>query len=150
MEILNELTNKAKILVLFANAYDMPAERGGNVTGCSVHYLYWGAHGEALASRSEFNPTKPVGLQRAKCSMDIKMRENIVVAPGIYEGTFVTTVGGDGKSVQKLVDIAFLSHVEFTAKIIPGFVCPGQIPEAEAREMLGLNTDKPADNKVTK
>ena len=73
------------------------------------------------------------------------MRDKIVTAPGVYEGTFETTVGGDGKPVQKLVDVAFLSHVEINAKMIKGFACPGQIPEEEAAVMLGLAEVKPAE-----
>lgn len=145
MEILGAMTVKAKIMILFANQYDMPGERGGVVRGCSVHYLFWGEHGEALASRSEFNPNKPVGIQRAKCSLDFDMRDKIVTAPGVYEGTFETTVGGDGKPVQKLVDVAFLSHVEIKAKMIKGFACTGQIPEEEAAAMLGLADAKPVE-----
>lgn len=145
MEYLGAMTNKAKILVLFANAYDMPGERGGNVTGCSVHYLYWGEHGEALFSRADFNPNNPVGIQRGKCSMEKKMRENIVMAPALYEGTFVTSIGGDGKSVQKLIDIAYLSDIEIKPKFLPGFTCPGMVPMEDAKVMLGLADAKPAE-----
>ena len=147
MEIMNELTQKAKILVLFANTYDMSNERGQAMSGCTVHYMFWGQFGEKLYSVAEFNPQKPVGTQRAKCSMDIGLREKLVVAPAIYEGTFVTTVGGDGKPVLKLVDVAYLSNVVIQPKILSGFSCPGMIPEAEAAEILGLKTDKPADSK---
>lgn len=33
------LTSKAKIVILFANQYDMKDESGNKLTGCSVHYL---------------------------------------------------------------------------------------------------------------
>lgn len=36
------LTSKAKIMILFANQYDMKDDSGNKVTGCSVHYLFWG------------------------------------------------------------------------------------------------------------
>ena len=68
------LTSKAKIMILFANQYDMKDDSGNKVTGCSVHYLFWGENGEALASEAEFDPTKPVGVQRAKCSLDPMFR----------------------------------------------------------------------------
>ncbi|MCM1113836.1 MAG: hypothetical protein NC399_11345 [Muribaculum sp.] len=139
-----ELTNKAKIVVLFANAYDMQDDRGRSMTGCSVHYLFWGEDGEALISKSEFNPAKPVGYQRAKCSMDYDLREKLVVAPALYEGTFVTVTGGDGKPVLKLKDVAFISHLDFVPRIIPGFVVPGMVDPAIQYEMAGLSPNPEA------
>ena len=91
------LTNKAKIVILFANQYDMKDEAGNKLAGCSVHYMFWGEDGEVLASEAQFDPTQPVGVQRAKCSVDSVLRNKIVVAPGLYEGTFEMTV--DRKSV---------------------------------------------------
>lgn len=87
------LTNKAKIVILFANQYDMKDEAGNKLSGCSVHYMFWGENGEVLASEAQFDPTQPVGVQRAKCSVDSVLRNKIVVAPGLYEGTFEMTVG---------------------------------------------------------
>lgn len=150
MEIMNELTSKATIMVLFANTYEMTNERGQAMSGCTVHYMFWGQYGEKMQSMTEFNPQKPVGVQRAKCSMDIELREKLVVAPALYEGTFVTTVGGDGKPVLKLVDVAYLARVNIEPKILGGFVCTGMYPEDEAAKILGIKTDKPADNKVAK
>ena len=43
------LTSKAKIMILFANQYDMKDDSGNKVTGCSVHYLFWGENGEVLS-----------------------------------------------------------------------------------------------------
>lgn len=136
-----ELTSEAKILVLFANAYDMQDDRGRSMTGCSVHYLFWGENGEALHSQVEFNPTNPVGIQRAKCSMDFDLREKLVVAPGLYLGSFVTTTGGDGKPVLKLRDVAFISHVDITPRILPGFVVPGMVDVSEQRKLAGLEPE---------
>ena len=42
------LTNKAKIVILFANQYDMKDETGDKLSGCSVHYMFWGEDGEVL------------------------------------------------------------------------------------------------------
>lgn len=145
-----ELTNKAKILVLFANAYDMQDDRGRSMTGCSVHYLFWGEHGEALLSQSEFNPAKPVGYQRAKCSMDYDLREKLVVAPALYEGTFITVTGGDGKPVLKLKDVAFISHVDFVPHVIPGFFAPGMVDPSIQYEMAGISPDPEASSPVVK
>lgn len=141
------LTSKGIILVFFANAYDMTNEKGQPMSGCTVHYLFWGEHGEALWSQAEFNPLKPVGVQRAKCSIDKELRESLVVAPALYEGEFVMTVGGDGKPVNKLVDIKYISHVDIVPHIINGFVAPGGYSSEEAAEILGLAEPRPAENK---
>lgn len=126
------LTSKAKIVILFANQYDMKDESGNKLTGCSVHYLFWGEDGEAVASEAEFDPSKPVGVQRAKCSVESVLRNKIVVAPGLYEGTFEMTTGSDGKPVNRLRDVAFISHLEIKPKILPGFVVQGMIqPETK-------------------
>ena len=47
------------------------------------------------------------------------------------------TVGSDGKPVNRLRDVAFISHLEIKPKVLPGFVVQGMIqPEAapEAKE----------------
>ncbi len=128
------LTNKAKIVILFANQYDMKDEAGNKLSGCSVHYMFWGEDGEVLASEAQFDPTQPVGVQRAKCSVDSVLRNKIVVAPGLYEGTFEMTVGSDGKPVNRLRDVAFISHLEIKPKVIPGFVVQGMIQPETAPE----------------
>ena len=122
------LTSKAKIVILFANQYDMKDESGNKLTGCSVHYLFWGEDGEAVASESEFDPAKPVGVQRAKCSVESVLRNKIVVAPGLYEGTFEMTTGSNGKPVNRLRDVAFISHLEIKPKVLSGFYVQGMIP----------------------
>lgn len=130
------LTSKAKIVILFANQYDMKDESGNKLVGCSVHYLFWGEDGEAVASEAEFDPTKPVGVQRAKCSVESVLRNKIVVAPGLYEGTFEMTTGSDGKPVNRLRDVAFISHLEIKPKVLSGFYVQGMIPpEAPAPEV---------------
>ena len=59
------LTNKAKIVILFANQYDMKDEAGNKLSGCSVHYMFWGEDGEVLASEAQFDPTQPVGDRKS-------------------------------------------------------------------------------------
>ena len=128
------LTNKAKIVILFANQYDMKDETGDKLSGCSVHYMFWGEDGEVLASEVQYDPTKPVGVQRAKCSVDSVLRNKIVVAPGLYEGTFEMIVGADGKPVNRLRYVAFISHLEIKPKVLPGFVVQGMIQPETAPE----------------
>ncbi len=130
MDIMQSFTNKAKILVLFANNYDMVTD-GKQMTGCSVRYLFWGEHGEQLLEQSQYDVSKSVGVQPAKVSMEAAMRVRVPIAPAIYEGTFETRVGGDGKPVLRLVDIAYYSNVRFEEHIVPGLVVPGMVIHSE-------------------
>ena len=61
--------------------------------------------------------------------------EEVFGALQVAEGAFgfYMTVGGDGKPVMKLRDVAYVSNVEFKEKVIPGMVIPGMVvPEAPA------------------
>ena len=122
-----DMTMKAKILVLFANAYDMKSESGERVSGCSVHYLFWGENGEVMIPQSETDYTKSVGQQRAKANLPYEMREKLQVAPAIYEGSFTMTTGSDGKPVMRLQDAAYLCDVSMQEKIVPGLIVPGMV-----------------------
>lgn len=127
-----EITQKAKVLVMFANTYDMQDEQGRSLSGCSVHYYFWGENGEPLMTQTEWDPNKPIGYQRAKVSMDKELRVKMPIVPAIYEGTFKQVVGGDGKPVLKMIDVAYVSNVEFNACINPGLVVPGMVQPAAA------------------
>ena len=140
-----ELSTKAKILVLFANAYSMNDDNGRHMSGCTVHYMFWGENGEQLLPQSVWDPNKPVGIQRAKCSIAMELREKIPVAPAIYEGDFLMSVGGDGKPVLKLQDVAYVSNVEFKEKIIPGLVIPGMVVPEAAQPDAAVGDAAPAD-----
>lgn len=122
------LTTKAKIIILYAMPYDMITERQEQLKGCSVQYLFWGESGEKLFAQSEWDTSKPIGVQRAKCSVDYTCRQKIVIAPALYEGTFEMRVGGDGKPVLKLTDVAYISDISFAQHYVPGLVVPGMIP----------------------
>lgn len=146
MDMVESFTNKAKILVLFANNYDMVAD-GKQMTGCSVRYLFWGEHGERLLEQSEYDVSKSVGIQPAKVSMDAAMRVKVPICPAIYEGTFETRVGSDGKPVLRLVDIAYYSNVRFLEHTVPGLVVPGMIirqePVTQAEKALAAAAEIP-------
>lgn len=124
-----EMVTKAKILVLFANSYNMLTEDKKQMTGCSIHYMFWGEDGEALLEQSEWDLSKPVGIQRAKCSIDEALRVKVPIAPALYEGEFYMTVGGDGKPVMKLKDISFISCVSIKPRVVEGLVVPGMVKQ---------------------
>lgn len=123
----NEVTTKAKILVLFANTYNMLNERQEQMKGCTIHYIFWGENGERLATQSEWDVSKPVGIQRAKCSIDDSLRVKVPLAPALYEGEFIMTVGSDGKPVLRLQDLAYVANVEMKEKVVSGLAVPGMV-----------------------
>lgn len=128
----NGISSKAKILVLYASTYNMLNEKQEQLKGCTVHYLFWGEEGEKLLEQSEWDINKPVGVQRAKCSMDFDLRTKMPIAPALYEGEFEMVVGGDGKPVLKLRDVAYISNVSIKPRVVNGLVVPGMIqPEKE-------------------
>lgn len=106
---MNEISNRMRILVTFANTYDMPAEVGRDaMKGCTVQYFFLGESGAGMQPVQEWDVSLPVGYQRSKVSLDFAKRAKISVAPAIYDGTFEMVVGGDGKPVAKLVDVDYV------------------------------------------
>lgn len=92
--------NTMKILVTFANSYDIDGTRG-----MTLNYFFWGEDGEAMTSK--VTPVKdPAGVQRAKCAMPYETREKISFVPGIYEAKMGFRVGSDGKPVMTIEDIS--------------------------------------------
>lgn len=131
------ITSKAKIVIFFANTYNMLNERQEQMKGCTVHYMFWGEDGEKLMEQSEWDVNKPVGVQRAKCSVDFDLRTKMPIAPALYEGDFIMTVGGDGKPVLKLTDVSYISNIRIQPKVVNGIVVPGMKqpePEAETKD----------------
>ena len=145
----NAIETKAKIVILFANTYDMLDERGSARTGCSIRYLFWGESGEKLLEESQWDVTQPVGIQCSKASIDASLRVKIHIAPALYEGTFFLATGSDGKPVLKLQDVAYVSNIRITPKVIEGIVVPGMVgtaPISLAAEAVPV--DVPADTPV--
>lgn len=127
-----DFTSKTKILVLYASTYEIEDESSKDVNrGCTVHYMFFGENGEQFLTHSEYDVTKPVGMQRAKCSVDYDIRKKLVLAPAIYEGEFEMKIGSDGKPILKLVDVAYVSNVEIKEKSVPGLVVPGMVEKKE-------------------
>lgn len=142
----NDITTKAKILVLFANTYNMVDDRGNALTGCSVHYLFWGEDGEKLLEDSEWDVSKPVGVQRSKASIDASLRVKVPIAPALYEGTFALATGGDGKPVLRLQDIAFISPVRIKPNPVGGLVVPGMV----GSDPVGVGAPDPVEAPASK
>lgn len=130
---------KAKILVLFANAYDMKGENGEPVSGCSCHYLFWGESGETMIPQSEPDFNHSVGQQRAKVNLPYAMREKLQVVPAIYEGVFNMTTGSDGRPVMKLQDVSYYCDVSMVEKVVPGIIVPGMVPREDLELLPDVN-----------
>lgn len=108
--------NKMRILLMYANPYDMIGEKGKSITGCTLNYFFWGDAGETLKPIE--STTGAVGYQRAKCSIDLELRHKILKAPAIYDASFAMAVGSDGKPVLKVVDLDYVGDVEFRNKMV--------------------------------
>lgn len=98
--------NRQKILVTFANCYDVEGVRG-----MTLNYFFFGENGELLQSINDLSGG-PVGYQRAKCSMKFEDRGKISFVPGIYDAEFTMTVGSDGKPALKVADLTFVGKAE--------------------------------------
>lgn len=110
---MSEISNKMKILVTFANTYDMPAEQGRDaMKGCTVNYFFLGGDGEQFKPMRSIDPAMAIGYQRSRVSLDYTMRGKIKEAPAVYDGEFIMTVGGDGKPTLKLVDLEFVQSLD--------------------------------------
>lgn len=153
---------KVDIMVIYANAFDSKGEDGEIINGCTVHYLFWGDGGTALIGQSEPDITKPVGMQRGKSWVDYELRNKIRIAPAIYEGTFKMDVDSKGKSMLKLVDIAYKSNVKMEAYKLDGLFVPGMVDDVDSspdptqdlvtsasEEALGSTSALDSDHKTT-
>ncbi|MDO5391691.1 MAG: hypothetical protein Q4F24_11475 [Eubacteriales bacterium] len=106
--------NKMRILLMYANPYDMVDEKGKAVTGCTLNYFFWGESGETL--KPVEGTTGAIGYQRAKCSIDLSLRYKMPKAPAVYDATFEMAVGSDGKPVLKVTDLDYVCDVDFRNK----------------------------------
>lgn len=104
--------NTMKILLMFANEYDIKAEDGSNVSGCTLNYYFFGENGEALATQEK--ESGAIGYQRAKCSIPFEYRPAAFRVPAIYDAQFEMSIGSDGKPVMKVVNLQYVQDVKFS------------------------------------
>lgn len=111
----SSIMNEQRILLMFCNAYDIPAQNGqSGAKGCTLNYYFVGQNCDQLKKMEDrYNS---IGYQRAKCSIDFDKRAMIPAAPAVYDAQFEMSVGSDGKPVLKVVDLKYVSDVEFTMK----------------------------------
>lgn len=99
-----------RIMVTYVSEYNMKNDDGQQVEGCTVNYFFFGQNGENFKGMT--NEKGAIGFQRAKCSIDISQRAQFPKVPGIYDASFIMSVGSDGKPVLKLSTIDFIGDVE--------------------------------------
>ena len=104
--------NKQRILLMFANEYDMRTEDGRNMKGCILNYYFSGENCESLKLCT--GTTGSIGYQRAKCSVDYDMRDKITAAPAYYDAEFSMKVGSDGKPVLVVENLEFVADAAFS------------------------------------
>lgn len=104
--------NKQRIMLMFANEYDMKTDDGKMMRGCVLNYYFFGTGGETL--KVDRANVGSVGYQRAKCSVDYDMRQKVVAAPAIYDAEFTMKVGSDGKPVLVVTDLTYVGDAKFS------------------------------------
>ena len=121
--------DKMRILVTYAGIWKMD---NGN-SGMTLNYFMYGQEGELMQARMDLSGG-PVGQQRAKCSLDVSMRQKISYVPGIYDATMGFKIGSDGKPVMTVEDIDFLCQ----AIVYPGqdvnFVNPDLLDKPDEKQ----------------
>lgn len=112
--------NKSKILLTYANTYDMQQDNGDRVRGTSVQYFFLGDDMKLMDSK-EVEYGKAGGVQRAKASMDYEvMKDKVKFVPGIYDADFSMSIGSDGKPVLKVIDMDFFAKCELKPVPVKG------------------------------
>ena len=111
--------NNAKVVVTFANPYEIKEESTGRVTsGVTVEYYFWGEHGETFDGKMRVDG-KPAGVRRSKASIDASLVDKVAFVPGVYDAEFEMSVGSDGKPVLKLQDINFFAKLQVGLELMP-------------------------------
>lgn len=101
-----------RILLMYANEYDIKDESGRSVRGCTINYYFYGEDGSALQTQAQ--KVGSVGYQAlAKCSLNYGARDHILRVPAIYDASFEMSVGSDGKPILKAVDLNYVQDVNF-------------------------------------
>lgn len=107
--------NTMRILVTFANQYEVQNEKTGEITaGCTVNYFFC-SDDENNVLKTCSNKSGAIGYQRAKVSLDHYKRDKFVKVPAIYDATMEMAIGSDGKPVLKVVDAEYVCDVVISA-----------------------------------
>lgn len=98
---------KMRIILLFANAYQMAADDGRVIEGVTCNY-YFNTSLEAVN-----NVNGSVGTRPAKGNMPYETFLKVKKAPAIYDADFEMTVDKEGKPILKIIDVDYVGDVRF-------------------------------------
>ena len=66
-----DISNKAKIVILYASTFNMLNEKQEQIKGCSVKYLFWGEDGEKLLTYDLIVPCMTMSTLPRACEKNI-------------------------------------------------------------------------------
>ncbi len=116
---MEKMNNAVKVLVMHVIDYSITDEATGRRNeGCSIQYYFFGNNGEALAIQN-VGTSGMMGYQRGKCSTDIAIRKKFSSLPAICDAEFTLTIDGNGKAVQKIIDVDNVVPVDFSRLVAP-------------------------------
>lgn len=97
---------KQKVIILFANQYEMTDEKTGErKNGTSIMYIF----NTDLECMDNSDGSK--GMRSAKSSSDYMLMHKVRRAPAMYEAEFSMKIGSDGKPVLKIEDLEYVADV---------------------------------------
>lgn len=102
---------KQRIILLFANAYQMRDDDGRAIEGVTCNYYF----NTSLAAVANINGS--VGTRPAKGNMPYETFLKVKAAPALYDAEFELSVDKDGKPVLKITDVEYVDEVCFISKL---------------------------------
>lgn len=117
---------RQRIILLFANAYQMRDDDGRAIEGVTCNY-YFNTSLEAVN-----NVNGSVGTRPAKGNMPYETFLKVKKAPALYDAEFELGVNKDGKPVLNIIDVDYVDDVRF-------------VPVSEAERKAADAASKPGD-----
>lgn len=100
---------RQRIILLFANAYQMTDDTGKRLEGVTCNYYF----NTDLSAVDNVNGS--VGTRPAKGNMPYETFLKVRKAPALYDAEFELSVDKDGKPILKIIDVEFIEEV----RIVP-------------------------------
>lgn len=110
----NLLGSRMQILVMYGSPFSLTDEETGEIReGLTIEYYMFGDNGEQLQPAANASAGAALGIRRAKCSMDVSMKDKLMYVPGVYDAEFQMNVGADGKMNLKAVSLEYVGRPVF-------------------------------------
>lgn len=118
---------RQRIILLFANAYQMVDDAGKRLEGVTCNYYF----NTDLSAVDNINGS--VGTRPAKGNMPYETFLKVRKAPALYDAEFELSVDKDGKPILKIVDVEFIEEVCIVPRSEAAtFDAAGAAPAADA------------------